>query len=286
MCDDLHVVAPALDGGAQHEAADAPEPVDGDLHRHGCCPFPSLVGMIASDARRFRTAAATASGVMPKWRNRSSAGAEAPKPVMPMNRPPSPSQRAPAERRRGLDADAERAVAQHLRAVALVLLRRTAPSRAGTRRRRGCPRLPAWRARRARPAPRSRWRSGWRGAGRRRPRPDVAAAGAAVLRPASVRKAGRFWRDRASMRGPSRARHRQLPALRRFHRVGRAEHVQVRHRPEGGEVLDRLVGRPVLAQADAVMRQHVDHPLPHERGEADRRAACSRRRRGRCRNRG
>jgi hypothetical protein len=36
--DHLDIVAPALDGGAQHQATDAPEPVDGDLHGHGFIP--------------------------------------------------------------------------------------------------------------------------------------------------------------------------------------------------------------------------------------------------------
>ena len=36
--DALDIVAPALDHRAQHQAADAPEPVDGDLHGHGRLP--------------------------------------------------------------------------------------------------------------------------------------------------------------------------------------------------------------------------------------------------------
>ena len=64
---------------------------------------------------------------------------------------------------------------------------------------------------------------------------------------------------------------RQLPALRRLHRVGGAIHVQVRHRPQAGEMLDRLVRRAILAQADRIVRQHVDHPLAHDGAHADRR---------------
>src|SRR3546814_3726140 len=41
---------------------------------------------------------------------------------------------------------------------------------------------------------------------------------------------------------------RQLPALGGLDRVGRAEHLEVRDRAQGGQVLDRLVGRAVLAE--------------------------------------
>ena len=50
---------------------------------------------------------------------------------------------------------------------------------------------------------------------------------------------------------------RQLPALRRLDRVGRAEHLQVRDRAQGGQVLDRLVRRAVLAEADRIVGAHV-----------------------------
>ena len=46
--------------------------------------------MAAPPSSRFRTAAATPSGVRPKCRNRSSAGAEAPKPDMPTKAPSGP----------------------------------------------------------------------------------------------------------------------------------------------------------------------------------------------------
>ena len=39
--------------------------------------------------------------------------------------------------------------------------------------------------------------------------------------------------------------------------------MQIGHGAQAGEVLDRLVRRAVLAQADGVMGQHVDHPLAH-----------------------
>ena len=41
-------------------------------------------------------------------------------------------------------------------------------------------------------------------------------------------------------------------------------------RPQRGEVLDRLVGRPVLAEADRVVRPHVGDRQPHQRGQPHR----------------
>ena len=43
---------------------------------------------------------------------------------------------------------------------------------------------------------------------------------------------------------------RQLPCLGRFGEVGRAEHEQAGDGPQRGEVLHRLVGRAIFAQAD------------------------------------
>ena len=106
----------------------------------------------------------------------------------------------------------------------------------------------------------------------RRPRPAHSRRARSGSRPASVRSAGSAWRVSTSRLGPSVAADRQFPALRRLHRVGRAEDMQVRHGAQAGELLDRLVRRAVLAQADAVMGQHVDDALAHQRGQADRRA--------------
>src|SRR5699024_723042 len=54
--------------------------------------------------------------------------------------------------------------------------------------------------------------------------------------------------------------------------VGRAHDRQVRDGPVGGQVLDRLVGGAVLAQADRVVRPHVGGRDLHQRGETDRAA--------------
>ena len=39
------------------------------------------------------------------------------------------------------------------------------------------------------------------------------------------------------------------------------------------EMLDRLMGRTVLAEPDRIVRHDVDHALTHQRREPDRRAA-------------
>ena len=64
----------------------------------------------------------------------------------------------------------------------------------------------------------------------------------------------------------------ELPGLRRLVGVGRAHQRQPGHGPQRGQVLDRLVGRAVLAQADRVVGPRVDDVAPGERGQADGRA--------------
>jgi hypothetical protein len=52
-------------------------------------------------------------------------------------------------------------------------------------------------------------------------------------------------------------------------------YVQVRHRTQAGEMLDRLVRRAVLAEADGIVRQHMDHVGPRN-GAVRIAGACSR----------
>jgi hypothetical protein len=66
--------------------------------------------------------------------------------------------------------------------------------------------------------------------------------------------------------------HRQPPRLGDLVGVARADHDDPGHRPQRGQVLDRLVGRPVLAHADRVVREDVDRRDLHDRGQAQRRA--------------
>ena len=66
--------------------------------------------------------------------------------------------------------------------------------------------------------------------------------------------------------------HHVAPGLGDLVRVRRAEHEQSGHRPQRRELLDRLVRRAVLADADRVVREDVDDGDLHQRGEPDRAA--------------
>ena len=180
----------------------------------------------------------------------------------------------PALPDRGLDADLRPARRRSRRGG-----RRPGPpgtARSTAPRRRG-PRRPARRAASA-PRPRSRPRSRWR---RSRPRAlpsrrrDLVGAvrRSGCARRGSRRSCGRFWRVSASTLGVSRRFQRELPALDRLDRVARPEHVEVRDRAQRREMLDRLMRRAVLAEADRVVRHHVDDALAHQRREPDRRPA-------------
>jgi hypothetical protein len=80
--------------------------------------------------------------------------------------------------------------------------------------------------------------------------------------PASV---GSFWRvsdsaDRPD--GSSSALDRERPGRGSLVRVAGPDEPQVRDRPQRGVVLDRLVGRAVLAEPDRVVRPDVDDVEP------------------------
>ena len=66
---------------------------------------------------------------------------------------------------------------------------------------------------------------------------------------------------------------REFPAFGGLHRVGGAEHVEVGDRAQGRHMFDRLVGRAILADPDAIVRHHVDHAGAHQGPQPDRRAA-------------
>ncbi len=59
-----------------------------------------------------------------------------------------------------------------------------------------------------------------------------------------------------------------LPGDGGFEHVGRAPHVQIGDEAQAGRLLDGLVGRAVFAQADGVVREHVDDALLHQRAHA------------------
>ena len=48
-----------------------------------------------------------------------------------------------------------------------------------------------------------------------------------------------------------------------------ANNIEVRNGPAGGEVLDRLMRRAVFAEADRIVRHHVNDPPMHDGGEAE-----------------
>ena len=62
---------------------------------------------------------------------------------------------------------------------------------------------------------------------------------------------------------------RQLPALGHLDGVGGAEEAEVRDGAQGCQMLDGLVGRAVLAEADGIVGHDVDDALAHQGGEAD-----------------
>ena len=48
--------------------------------------------------------------------------------------------------------------------------------------------------------------------------------------------------------------------------------MQVRRRAQHGEMLDRLMGRPILAEPDRVVGEHINHAHAHQGREPDRAA--------------
>ena len=114
----------------------------------------------------------------------------------------------------------------------------------------------------------------------------IGAARGQVL-PACARCApcGRFCRVSASTDGALGVVSASSQASAVSTDVGRAEDVQVRRRAQHRQMLDRLVRRPVLAEADRVVRQHVDDPRAHQRRQPHRAAGIVGEARGRCRRR-
>ena len=84
--------------------------------------------------------------------------------------------------------------------------------------------------------------------------------------------AGSFWRVSASADRPASSLDGQRPGGDRLVGVARPDEPQVRDRAQRRVVLDRLVGRAVLAEPDGVVRPDVDDVQPGQRREADRAA--------------
>ena len=65
----------------------------------------------------------------------------------------------------------------------------------------------------------------------------------------------------------------ERPAFQGLDRIGRPEDQEIGDGAQRRQMLDGLMGRPILAQADGIMGHHIDDPLAHQCGEADRRPA-------------
>ena len=104
---------------------------------------------------------------------------------------------------------------------------------------------------------------------------DVGGVGEAVL---AAREDRHVLPGQREAGGPVGVLEHGLPAGGGLVGVGRADDVEAGDRAQRGEVLDRLVGRAVLAEADRVVGPDVGDRQLHERRQPDRRRACSRRR--------
>ena len=62
----------------------------------------------------------------------------------------------------------------------------------------------------------------------------------------------------------------ELPGLDDFVGVAGSDHQQPGNRPQRRKLLDRLMGRAVLADPDRIMGEHVDDRQLHDRGQTDR----------------
>ena len=183
----------------------------------------------------------------------------APKPVMPMNTPSAAEPAFPAEADRGLDRRRAARSPSTCGAIGRRPAARTAPSRAARRRRSAMPSACQRVARGHREVHLGAGGDQRRLARRRPPRPARSRRG---------RSGSRRYRCAASA-GPAasaparRARRRGCTASSQHSAVSTAsagrKTSRLRHGAQAGQVLDRLVRRPVLAEADGVVRQHIDH---------------------------
>ena len=102
----------------------------------------------------------------------------------------------------------------------------------------------------------------------------VAAARAGILGAVfAIPQIGHALPCQREHRGPLGVGQGELPAFRRLDGIGGPEQKQVGHGPQAGQVLDRLMGRAVLAEADGIVGHHVDDAELHERRQPDRRPA-------------
>ncbi len=209
---------------------------------------------------------------MPKCLYRSCAGAEAPNPRMPMKAPSGPSHLSQPNAAAASTPTRGRR-AQDRIPIALALRLEQLP--AGHGHHRGADPLPFKRLGRLDRQGQLRARADQRHVAR------ALAARSAHRRPwptdspdvCVVRRSGTPWRVSARIVGVALARSASSQHSAHSIAIGRPHDVEIGHGAQRGEMLDRLVGRAVLAKADRIVGHDVDHPLPHQRREADRRAA-------------
>ena len=248
------------------------------LSYQGLCPNSTrraigLAHVVVLSNKRER-ASATFSGVYPNFASATSPGcrlAEAVDrddvvgPLRPAEARPRPRPRASARRAAAPRRGTRRAGP------------RTGPTTASTRPASRCPVPRASRAPRRTPTPPSRCRSA-RGRARRR----ASSTSTYAPRATRLRRAlGRAFEHRhllASEDDPGRslAVDVHAPRGRDLVRVGAADQPQPGHRPQRGEVLDRLVRRAVLAEPDRVVATRRTRPWPASSPRAAPTAACSR----------
>ena len=104
----------------------------------------------------------------------------------------------------------------------------------------------------------------------------VAAAQTGVFLRAVLPHRREFLAAQHQHRGAAPLSQGHLPAFRRLDGVRRAQHQQAGNGAQGGEMLHRLVRRPVLAHADGIMARHQDRAHPHQGRQPQRRAAIVR----------
>ena len=224
-------------------------------------------------AAHSRMRAATFSGVKPKCSWICASGADSPKRSMPMREPASPTKRVPVVGDARLDRDAaappggstrsrHAASCSRKRCGAGMLTTRAARPRC----RRASPR-PRPRAPTSEPVAISVIASRRVGLAQRRTPPRAQSSGSNRSGRSS---AGSVWRGQRQQRRAVAALEREAPRRGGLEAVGGPHHQQVRDRAQRGEVLDRLVRRAVLAEEDAVVREHPHRLQLHQRGEPDR----------------
>ena len=92
----------------------------------------------------------------------------------------------------------------------------------------------------------------------------IAALGDHVLGRVGLAQSGQVLAAECQDRWRGLLRQRHFPRLGGFDRIGGADHQRIGRGAQHGQMLDRLVGRPILAQTDAVMGHDIGDGQPHQ----------------------